>query len=313
MAIIKFEDYIKLNKKEELVVGIGQFDGLHIAHRQIISVIEEIGKNKNFKTAIITFDPHPDFVLGKKEKISNVMTLEEKANELELLGIDYLIIINFDINFSKVCAEDYVKEYLLKLNVKEVVVGSDFIFGSKGLGKGYMISEYSNHLIKVNVIPEMKYENEKIGTEKIKELLKQGDISKINKLLGRNFMISGIVVRGRQIGRKVGFPTINLVVREDFVEIKKGVYAVRVYHMNKQYNGIANVGNNPSFNYKERVNLEVHIFDFNEDLYDQLVSVELIDFIREEVKFSSVDDFKEQLKQDIEKTLVILNKSVEKK
>ena len=145
--------------------------------------------------------------------------------------------------------------------------------------------EYSNHLIKVNVIPEMKYENEKIGTEKIKELLKQGDISKINKLLGRNFMISGIVVRGRQIGRKVGFPTINLVVREDFVEIKKGVYAVRVYHMNKQYNGIANVGNNPSFNYKERVNLEVHIFDFNEDLYDQLVSVELIDFIREEVKF----------------------------
>lgn len=307
MGTIRFDEYLKLENKYNLVVGIGQFDGLHVAHRQIISIIEDISRNKGYKSAIITFDPHPDYILGKKDINSSVLSLDEKAIELEKLGIDYLIVINFNKEFSTISANDYVKDYLLKINVKEVVVGSDFIFGYRGLGKGSMIEEYSNNLIKVHLIPEMKYENEKIGTEKIRTLLKTGKVSEINNLLGRNFMISGIVVRGKQVGRKIGYPTINLLIREDFVEIKKGVYAVVVHYNNKVYKGIGNVGNNPSFNYKEKINLEVHIFDFNENLYDQLVSVELIEFIREEVKFKNVEDFIEQLKIDIDKTKVILN------
>lgn len=306
MEILEFTEYVKRQYEHNLVIAIGQFDGLHIAHKELVKITLESAKINNYKTAIMTFDPHPDYVLGKEEKNLRVMTIEEKAAMLENLGIDFLIIIKFDKKVSSLSPRQFIIDYLFTINVKEVVVGSDFVFGKNGSGTGEMIFELSGQTIKGVVVPEMKVDNEKIGTCKLKKLLRNGEVNEIKKWLGRNFSIIGIVEEGRKIGREIGFPTINLSLREDFVDIKKGVYAVHVYYQCKKYYGISNVGNNPSFNFKNNVSLETFIFDFNENIYGKLVTIEFVDFIREETKFSSREELISQINSDIKKAREIL-------
>ena len=306
MEILEFTEYVKRQYEHNLVIAIGQFDGLHIAHKELVKITLESAKINNYKTAIMTFDPHPDYVLGKEEKNLRVMTIEEKAAMLENLGIDFLIIIKFDKEVSSLSPRQFIIDYLFTINVKEVVVGSDFVFGKNGSGTGEMIFELSGQTIKGVVVPEMKVDNEKIGTCKLKKLLKNGEVNEIKKWLGRNFSIIGIVEEGRKIGREIGFPTVNLSLREDFVDIKKGVYAVHVYYQCKKYYGISNVGNNPSFNFKNNVSLETFIFDFNENIYGKFVTIEFVDFIREEIKFSSREELISQINSDIKKAKEIL-------
>ena len=306
MEILEFTEYVKRQYEHNLVIAIGQFDGLHIAHKELVKITLESAKINNYKTAIMTFDPHPDYVLGKEEKNLRVMTIEEKAAMLENLGIDFLIIIKFDKEVSSLSPRQFIIDYLFTINVKEVVVGSDFVFGKNGSGTGEMIFELSGQTIKGVVVPEMKVDNEKIGTCKLKKLLKNGEVNEIKKWLGRNFSIIGIVEEGRKIGREIGFPTVNLSLREDFVDIKKGVYAVHVYYQCKKYYGISNVGNNPSFNFKNNVSLETFIFDFNENIYGKFVTIEFVDFIREEIKFSSREELISQINSDIKKAREIL-------
>ena len=306
MEILEFTEYVNRQYEHNLVIAIGQFDGLHIAHKELVKITLESAKINNYKTAIMTFDPHPDYVLGKEEKNLRVMTIEEKAAMLENLGIDFLIIIKFDKEVSSLSPRQFIIDYLFTINVKEVVVGSDFVFGKNGSGTGEMIFELSGQTIKGVVVPEMKVDNEKIGTCKLKKLLKNGEVNEIKKWLGRNFSIIGIVEEGRKIGREIGFPTVNLSLREDFVDIKKGVYAVHVYYQCKKYYGISNVGNNPSFNFKNNVSLETFIFDFNENIYGKLVTIEFVDFIREEIKFSSREELISQINSDIKKAREIL-------
>ena len=300
MEILEFTEYLNRHYNHSLVIAIGQFDGLHIAHKELVRLTLESAKLNNYKSAIITFDPHPDYVLGKEDKNLRVMTIEEKAKMLENLGIDFLIIIKFDKSVYSLTPKQFIVDYLFTINVKEVVVGSDFIFGKNGSGTGEMIYELSGRTIKGVIVPEMKVENEKIGTCKLKKLLKNGEVKEIKKWLGRNFSIMGIVEEGNKIGRQMGFPTVNLSLREDFVDIRKGVYAVNVYYNCRKYLGISNVGNNPSFNFKNRLSLETYIFDFNEDIYGKLVTIEFVDFIREEHKFSSREELVSQIKIDIE-------------
>lgn len=306
MEILEFNEYVKRQYEHNLVIAIGQFDGLHIAHKELVKITLESAKINNYKTAIMTFDPHPDYVLGKEEKNLRMMTIEEKAAMLENLGIDFLIIIKFDKEVSSLSPRQFIIDYLFTINVKEVVVGSDFVFGKNGSGTGEMIFELSGQTIKGVVVPEMKVDNEKIGTCKLKKLLKNGEVNEIKKWLGRNFSIIGIVEEGRKIGREIGFPTVNLSLREDFVDIKKGVYAVHVYYQCKKYYGISNVGNNPSFNFKNNVSLETFIFDFNENIYGKLITIEFVDFIREEIKFSSREELILQINSDIKKAREIL-------
>ena len=306
MEILEFTEYVNRQYEHNLVIAIGQFDGLHIAHKELVKITLESAKINNYKTAIMTFDPHPDYVLGKEEKNLRVMTIEEKAAMLEKFGIDFLIIINFDKEVSSLSPRQFIIDYLFTINVKEVVVGSDFVFGKNGSGTGEMIFELSGQTIKGVVVPEMRVDNEKIGTCKLKKLLRNGEVNEIKKWLGRNFSIIGIVEEGKKIGREIGFPTVNLSLREDFVDIKKGVYAVHVYYQCKKYYGISNVGNNPSFNFKNNVSLETFIFDFNENIYGKFVTIEFVDFIREEIKFSSREELISQINSDIKKAREIL-------
>lgn len=285
--------------KDDVAATIGQFDGLHLAHIKLIEKTLEISKEKKIKSAIFTFNPHPDFVLKKDLTNTYVTPLSEKIKLLSELGFDYMVLIEFDEKVAKMSPYDFVNNILVNNNVKIAVVGFDFRFGDLGRGFAKDISDLSKNTIKTIIVDEIKYNNEKIGTTLIKALLKEGFVSDVKTIMGRFYKIVGQVVYGNQIGRTIGFPTANLFIGPEFATILPGVYIVRVKIREKYYLGIANLGINPSFNKVSHMVFETHIFDFDENIYGEFIEIELIKFIRKEVVFASIDDFKTQIKKDI--------------
>ena len=302
MDVIKI--YNEIPKLDNLVCAIGQFDGLHVAHLKLVEETLRIGKEKNLKTGLITFDPHPDFILNKQNNKTYLTPLENKIKLIESLNLDYLIIINFTIEVASLDPSIFVNKYLTSLGVKEIVCGFDFKFGKFGKGRPNHIIEYSNNEINVTVIDEIKFNEEKIGTTQIKELLSVGKVDIVKELLGRYYSITSTVIKGSQIGSKIGVPTANLLIKEDFFDVLSGVYSVIVKVNNQKHLGVCNIGHNPSFNFQASKRLEIHIIDFNEDIYDEEVEVSFIKYIRGETVFKDIDLFKEQIKKDISNTLV---------
>lgn len=285
---------------DNMVVTIGEFDGIHTAHLTLIKKVIEIGKKNNLKTGLITFDPHPDFVLKKQTDNKYITPLSEKIDIIRNLNLDYLLIIPFSIQVANLEPKTFVKMYLQSIGVKEIVVGFDFHYGKYGSGTAFSLTNDANNEIKTTIIDEIKYKNEKIGSSRIKELLKNGKVKEAIAIMGRPYEIKAKVVRGMQIGSKIGLPTANLLINEDFVNVKPGVYVVKVHYLNKEYCGICNIGHNPSFNYKNDLTIEVHLLDFDDNLYDKEIIVDFIEFLRNEIKFPSVDEFKIQIQKDIE-------------
>lgn len=283
---------------DQLVATIGQFDGLHRGHLVLFKKALEIGKNKSLKTAVITFDPHPDFVLGKSKDFSYVTPINEKKQLLERLGFDYLLIVKFSFEVAKLEPAIFVKKYLLDLNIKEVVVGFDFGFGDRGKGKPQDITPLSDGIIHTTIVEEVKYQNEKIGTEKIKKLIALGKVDEVKEWLGRYYTISGMVMEGNKIGRTLKIPTANIMIKDDFVKVLPGVYAVMVECQKKSYIGIANIGHNPSFNYRPQSILEVNILDFDKYIYGDEIAISFIKYLRPEKVFDSKEAFQRQIDKD---------------
>lgn len=307
MELIYFDKYIKKDVLDRLVVAIGQFDGFHLAHMALLNKVKERARVVNAKTALITFDPHPDFVLKKNLDFTYISPLVDKAKDLAKMEFDYLIVIKFDSKVVNTEPSDFVKDYLNSINVQEVVVGFDFRFGHFGKGKPEMISSLSGDLIKVHIIDEIKYNDVKLGTTLIRELLSKGDVSTVIDVLGHPYMIEGEVVTGRKIGRTVNVPTANLHVSPDYVKVKAGVYSVIVEYDGREYMGIANYGHNPTFNYKKNITLEIHILDFNGDLYGETIKVKFIKYLRDEIKFNSKEEFINQIQIDTINTIENVN------
>ncbi len=303
---LEFENYKKNNIP--VVATIGQFDGLHVAHLSLINNTIDIAKNKNLKSAIFTFDPHPDFVLKKDLTNTYVTPINEKIKLLANLGLDFMFIIKFDLDIAGIESIDFVNNILVNNNVKEVVVGFDFCFGKYGKGKANEITKLSNGVIKTTIIEEIKYNEEKIGTTLVKQYLKLGKVDEVYKLLGRYYKIKGTVVEGNKVGRTLNLPTANLKVDKQFANIKPGVYAVRVLIENRPYYGFANLGYNPSFNESIDMVFETHIFDYSDNLYGSTLEIELLSFIREEIKFKSKEEFLNQINIDKEKVQKYLKK-----
>ncbi len=299
MELIEFNDYLKNVKLPSLVVTIGDFDGIHLAHQQLLEETIKIGKLKNAKTAVITFSPHPDVVL-KNKKNFELTSLIDKLCFFNKWDFDYLIVIPFTNEFSKVEPKTFIEEFLIKINVNEVVVGSDFSYGKYGIGKPIDIPFYSNGKIHVNIIKEILYENKKISSTDVRIYLENGQLEFARFRLGRNFSFSGEVVLGNQIGRSIDLPTANLKVADNFINLKQGVYAVKVYIDQEQYYGMMNIGHNPSFNYSYKQSIEVNIFDFAKNIYGKKIVVECFKYIREEIKFDSKEQFIIQIKKDRE-------------
>ncbi len=291
----------------DLAVTIGQFDGVHLAHLALIKKVKEIAACKNLKSGVMTFDPHPDFILKKQVDETYITPINEKIAFLRELKVDYLFIVKFTPFVASLEPKVYIDKYLKAIGVKEVVVGFDFRYGGFGKGSAMTIEKDSDYTIKTTIIDEIKYKNQKIGSSLIRTLLMEGQIEKVIKILGRPYQINAKVVKGMQIGSKIGIPTANLEIGESFVKVKPGVYAVRVTYLGKNYRGICNIGHNPSFNYQNLLTMEVHIIDYSGDLYGERLSVAFIAYLRDEHCFPSVDDFKMQIVKDIEIAKQLIN------
>lgn len=298
MELIKFEDYLKKSNKTNLVAAIGQFDGLHLAHMALFKKTLEIAENKNISSCIITFDPHPDFVIKKGLDETYITPLLDKFNEIAKFAIDYMIVIHFDTEVQNTSKEDFIKKYLERILVTDVVVGFDFTFGKFGAGKAQDIEVLSNNTIKTTIINEIKYHDRKIGSTEVRNLLSLGKVEEVIDLLGRPYHIKGEVISGKKIGRTLNIPTANLLIDLNYVKVKSAVYAVVVKHNQKKYCGIANIGHNPSFNFTNKLSVEVHILDFDQDIYGCVIDVWFISLLREEMKFATTNDFIEQINKD---------------
>ncbi|MDD3382531.1 MAG: bifunctional riboflavin kinase/FAD synthetase [Bacilli bacterium] len=289
-------DYKGLSFDKKIILAAGQFDGLHIAHLEIIKKTIENANINKCNSAIMTFDPHPDYFLNKREKLGYITPLNKKISLLESLGIDYLIVIKFDQNLCSMSFQDFEKNILNKLNIIKIVAGFDFRYGYKGLGNVDTLKKQ----YEIDVIDEIKYNGVKLGSNLIRDFLEQGNVKEVYKLLGRYYSIKGIVETGNKIGQTLGIRTANITLKDDYYILKTGVYGVYIDVRGKEYVGVCNIGNNPTLNYSERRKLEVHIFDFDQDIYNVEIIVKFVYYLREEKKFDSKEKLILEVNKDIQ-------------
>lgn len=291
---------LKTNNTENYVLILGFFDGLHLGHKVVIRTAVEYSKNNSCKTALITFKDAPAVILKNKFP-QYILPEQEKTKILAEMGVDFLYQLNFDENLSKMPAADYLKMLIAKFHPKAIVTGDNHYFGFNKTGNAdyleLMKNEYEYEYFRVNSI---KFENVTVSSSKIRTALEKGDIKFANFLLGYRYYIKGNVVKGRQIGRTIGFKTANLYYPEKLVKIPDGVYAVEVEINNKKYMGIANYGSDPTVTENPEKLIEVHILNFDEDIYGQNIKINFLDKIRDEKKFQSLTELKEQIAKDIE-------------
>ncbi|QEM07501.1 bifunctional riboflavin kinase/FAD synthetase [Mucilaginibacter rubeus] len=292
------------------VVTIGTFDGVHLGHRKIISGIKELAESTGGETVILTFFPHPRMILHPEdESLKLITTIAEKADLMDRIGVDHLIITPFSRDFSNQSAESYIRDVLVnKIGTKKIVIGYDHRFGKDRQGGFEDLQRLSPvYGFDVVEIPEQDINEVAISSTRIRNALLSGDIHLANAFLGYPFFITGKVVRGDQIGRQLGYPTANIVVEEKYKLIPcDGIFAVTVIIADQKYKGMAYIGSRPTVNGLSR-NIEVNIFDFNEEIYNQTIRMEFYHYIRGDVKFSSLDELKVQLAQDKVDVLKVMN------
>jgi len=305
-----FDNLQSYSSEKESILTIGTFDGVHIGHNKILKRLIQDSKKNNLSSLVMTFFPHPRMILNKSHEIKMIDTIDEKINLLEKTGLDNLIIHPFDNNFSKIRAKEFVEEILVKkLKIKEIIIGYDHKFGKdreasvedlKKFGKDYMFT--------VKEIPAQEIDSIAISSTKIRNAILNGEIEKCNKFLGRNFILTGKVVYGDGLGKKIDFPTANIEIKETYKIIpKNGVYLVKTKINSNTYFGMMNIGIRPTVGGTNK-SLEIHFFNFKDNIYGKNVSIEIIKKIRDEEKFSSIDQLKIQLKKDEQFCLKLINK-----
>lgn len=298
MKIFHSTQDFKSNKKT--IVTIGTFDGVHIGHKKIIAKIVKNSKSENLESLVLTFFPHPRMVLNENSDIKLLNTIDEKSELLAKNGIQNLVIQNFNTNFSELTAEKFVAEVLVKqLNIQKIIIGHDHRFGkNRSANIDDLIIFGKKYKFDVEQISVKEIDDVAISSTKIRNAILEGKITLANKYLGYNYQISGKIIKGKQLGRTIGFPTANIELEENYKLIPKfGVYIVQSTIENKTVFGIMNIGLKPTFDEKT-VTIEVHFLDFDADLYDKKITVSIIEFIREEQKFENIEALKIQIQKD---------------
>ncbi|WP_396602425.1 bifunctional riboflavin kinase/FAD synthetase [Algibacter sp. R77976] len=298
MSKVKNIETYKSN--EPTVVTIGTFDGVHIGHQKIIKRIINTGKIEGLQSVILTFFPHPRMVLQKDSSIKLINTINERHDILDDLGLDYLLIKEFTKEFSRLSAEEFVKNILVeKLNAKKVIIGYDHRFGRNRNADINDLKVFGETFgFEVEEISVQDINDVAVSSTKIRTALNEGEIEKVNAYLGYHFMLTGKVTKGRGLGNKLGFPTANIKIEEDYKLIpKQGSYIVNAMINDKLVYGMMNIGMNPTVN-GDKQTIEVHFLDFNEDIYGKTLKIELLHRIRDEEKFESVEALKLQLAKD---------------
>tara|TARA_Y100001936_G_C16028397_1_gene643981 strand:- start:373 stop:1302 length:930 start_codon:yes stop_codon:yes gene_type:complete len=308
MKVVKsIENY---SSKKKSIITIGTFDGIHIGHQEIIKSLVKESVSKNALSLILTFFPHPRMVLNKNFSIKLIDTLKEKEKMFEKLGLNTLIIQPFTKNFANISSHDFTKEILVKkLNVKKIILGYDHRFGkNRESSVEDLIQLGLTYNFEVEVISAKKINSINISSTKIRKAIELGNFKKANLYLGRNFEINGKVVKGKGIGKKIGFPTANILIEENYKLIpNKGVYLIKAKIKNKTYYGMMNIGNRPTLNGIDET-LEINIFKFNENIYGKRLTIFFLEKIRNEIKFDSIEKLGNQLLKDKDYCKGLINK-----
>jgi len=291
---------ISKNHKRSIIL-IGNFDGVHVGHQKLFKLANSYKKKFNLDIGVLTFEPMPKMFFNKNIKNFRISNINQKNIILKKLGVDFVITQKFDKKFSKIKSDFFIKKILSeKLEAKYIFVSNNFRFGNKREGNvNQLIKNEKTHHYKIIKPQPLILSQKVISSTYIRSLLEKGDLKKTNKLLGRNWSIEGMVQKGRQQGKKIGFPTCNIDIK-DYVIAMPGVYAVKVKrkNSNKSLKAIANLGYRPTFNQK-KILLEVHIFNFSGNLYNKYLSIEFTKFIRKEKKFKNVNHLRKQIQSDL--------------
>jgi riboflavin kinase/FMN adenylyltransferase len=303
MEIIHIKHPHQLNTHcEPSSIAFGNFDGVHQGHQQVIRKAIDIAKQDGLRSGVLTFHPHPKEVLGKVERSTYLTPLPDKLKLIEELGVDVTFVIEFTTGFASLSPQEFIEQYILGLHIKQVITGFDFCFGYKGKGTTQDLQQWSlrHHDFNVHILSPVEQESEKVSSSRMRHLLKEGAVEDLFYLTHRYYQVVGRVVHGDKRGRTIGFPTANVQPLESYVLPKQGVYAVFVHWKGNRHAGVLNLGTKPTFQSEAPApTIEVHLFDFDDDIYDEKLCISWVSFLRGEKKFNSVDELVHQINEDI--------------
>ena len=308
-----YYDIEDFKKVPNAVVTIGTFDGVHRGHQEILRNMVNRAKEVGGESVVVTFYPHPRQVLSNDANIKFITTQEEKIRHLEALGIDNLIIIKFTKEFAAISSEDFIKNFIVKnINPAVLIIGYDHHFGKGRTGDFSMLYELGNQYhFNVKKIQEQDVDNMAVSSTKIRHFLGNGDIKNANMLLGYEFSYTGKVVHGQRVGHKMGYPTANIEVAEEFQLIEKpGVYATFVDFDGHSYPAMTYIGKRPTMHDNRPQSIEAHMISFEGDIYDKEIKIRFVDFVRDDKKFDNFEALKQQICADEQTIINILNKKI---
>lgn len=297
--MIVMEDNFKNHLKQNTYIALGSFDGLHIGHMSLINKTIKLAQKNNAKSMVFTFKDHPLATINPELAPKLIMDNNTKLKVLKSSGLDIINMVSFNSDFMKLSPEDFIINLVSYYRPKGLIVGFNYRFGYKNLGDIELLKKMSKNLgFSLNVVEPVKFKGHIVSSSIIRSIIcEEGDMKKTNKILTRPFMMQGTVIKGKQLGRTLGFPTANLNYDKRFVIPRGGVYYTIVEYNEKLFRGITNVGYNPTVN-DNKLAIETHILDFNENIYDNKIKVYYIDRIRDEKKFNSLQELMDELKKN---------------
>ncbi|WP_312083930.1 bifunctional riboflavin kinase/FAD synthetase [Epilithonimonas hominis] len=299
MKIIR--DLTDYHDKTPLALSLGMFDGVHLGHLSIINTLNKIAKKEHLESAILSFWPHPRKFLNPDDDVKMLNTLEEKLELLEKSGIQNIFLKTFDEEFRNLTGTEFCEQVLIqKLNVKHIIIGHDHTFGKNKSGNFELLKSLSDELgFKVNQLEAIQKNDLNVSSTKIRIALSEGRIKDANGMLGYHYPLTGKVIHGKKLGRTIGYPTANIEVPINKLLPKSGAYIVEVYIDNQFYKGMLSVGTNPTIDDKSKsLHTEVYILDFDQDIYDQQITIKFRDFLHDEIKFEGLEKLIEKLDED---------------
>jgi len=291
----------KLPEFRNAVLTIGTFDGVHLGHQKILKTVTDEAQKINGESIVLTFHPHPRKLLFPQQQLEIITPLEEKINFLSSFGIDHVIVVPFTKEFSQLSAKDYIRDFLVgKFHPHTVVIGYDHHFGSDRSGNITLLkAEQKTYNYQLIEIPEQLIDEAGISSTKIRKALLEGDVKESAAMMGRFYSLKGTVVKGKQLGRTIGYPTANIQLKNTEQLLPAiGVYAVKVNYENALFGGMLSIGYNPTVTEEKTIKIEVNIFEFNREIYGEQLEILFLTRMRGEEKFASLDDLKKQLQAD---------------
>ncbi|WP_072940982.1 bifunctional riboflavin kinase/FAD synthetase [Flavobacterium granuli] len=305
-----FQSIQDFSSTKKTILTLGTFDGVHIGHKKILEKLIQNTENNKYESLVLTFFPHPRMVLQNQSDIKLLNTISEKIDLLEKTGIENLVIHPFDESFSRITAEDFVREILVdQFHIHKIIIGHDHRFGRNRTANIDDLIRFGKQFgFEVEQISAQEIDAISVSSTKIRKALSQGNMALANQYLGYNYFLTGIVVEGKRLGRTIGFPTANLKINEDYKLIPiNGVYVVKSTIDQKTIFGIMNIGYNPTVG-GEHLSIEIHYLDFDTELYGQQLTVSILHYLRPEQKFDSIESLKTQIEKDRNNAIAYLKK-----